>query len=471
MRPLTLPEGKPLEIRLEEDEWQYLKIRMYGKSTPLEVSMRKTKGKAVIYVSKTLTEPTESFYDEVWRKETAIMTEPGLKFKTEWLFVGIKCLVDVQITLSARFGSSNESTKRKIAPGFTLADLDLFRFDETKRLNLGQTVELILKRQKLGLKVSQSSRNFVEENQKVASFRGNSTVREMEERHRLEVLERSVLREEERRGRAEAALKRQEMRKEEQAKAAESQRLKALESSRQQQWLSLLFLSLSCDSLLLRFQVRQSSLKKAQAETRAAMVIQRIYRRCIKHLNPKRLAFQRAAGCVRLFKGLLGPVMMPRATGALMSLFRGSLQSYKVSEKVKKCLGKVVKIQEMWRKFAEKRKKWWEEAELKWMQALRAQAASPTLKKAKKGTKRRRNSLIRSALTDPSLRHRVIQTLWLGKCRRYREGWRRFLGREREGKREGEAAEAVEDDWPPRFPWETSDEDVDKLIEEAVAQS
>jgi len=469
LRPLTLPEGKPLEVRLEEDEWQYLKIRLYGKSTPLQVGMRKTKGKAVIYVSKTLTEPSESLHDEVWRKETAVLTEPGLRFKSEWLFLGIKCFVDVQITLSTHFGSVNESAKRKANPGLALVDLDLFRYDESKRLNLGQTVELILKRQKLGLQVSQSSRNFVEENQKAASFRGNSTsaLRGMEEQHRLKVMEKSIVLAEERRNRAEAALKKQETRKEEQAKEAELQRVKAIESSRHQLWLSLLFLSLSSDSLLARFKVRQSSLKKAQAETRAAMVIQRIYRKCIKHLNPKRLALQRATGCIRLCKGLLGPLMMPRVVGTLMGLFRDSFRSYKVREKVKKCWGEVVKIQEAWRKFGGRRKAWWEEAEQKWILALHSKAASPTLKKGKKGGKGRHNSTLRNALTDSSLRRSVLLTLWLEKCRLYRDGWRTFLGRAREG----EAAEVVEGSGPPEFPWETSDEDVDKLSERAIAQS
>jgi hypothetical protein len=194
LRPLTLPEGKSLEIRLEEDEWQYLKVRIYAKATPLEMKMHRAKGKARVYVSKTVTEPSETFHDEVWRKETATLSEPGLKFKSEWLFLGIKCLEDVQLTLSVRFGNTNEGSKRKKDFGFSLVDLDLFRFDESKRLNLGQTVEMILKRQKMGLAISNSSRNFLEENQKSASSRGTSisVLREQEEQHRLRVMEKSI---------------------------------------------------------------------------------------------------------------------------------------------------------------------------------------------------------------------------------------------------------------------------------------
>ena len=474
LRPLTLPEGKSLEIRLEEDEWQYLKVRIYGKATPMEMKMHRTKGKAKVFVSKTVTEPSETFHDEVWRKETAILTEPGLRFKSEWLFLGIKCLEDVQLTLSVRFGNTNEGSKRKKDLGFSLVDLDLFRFDESKRLNLGQTVEMILKKQKMGLAISNSSRNFLEENQKSASSRGTSVlvIRELEEQHRLKVMEKSIQIAEERRIRAEAAVRKQEIRKEEQAKAAELQRLKDIESSRHQFWLSLTFLALSSEALVARFQVRKSALKKAQAETRAAMVIQRIYRKCIKHLNPKRLALQRAAGCVRLFKAFLSPILMPKTVARLMAVLRDSLRSYRVREKVKKCWAKLAKIQKVWRRFDKKRIWWRKNLEQKWMFALSSQSTSPTFKKAKKGSKRHRDSQVRNVLTDSSLRNSFLQALWLEKCRDYREQLRAFVSRgKEEEKREMEGGEGEESDQLPKFNWETSDEDVNKLNERAIAQS
>ena len=470
LRPLTLPEGKPLDITLEQDDWQYVKIRLYGKPTPLEVNMKKNRGKAVIYVSKSVMEPSESFHDEKWKKETVVVTEPGLRFKSEWMFLGIKCLQDVQITLNIRFGKVNESSKRKNEHSYGLSELDLFRFDEKNRSNLGESVANILKRKKQGLEMSRSSRNFLEENAKMASFRSSWMNREEEETHRLQVLERSIQIAEERRVKAETGLRKQELRRSELLKLAEEQQLHTQQTLCYQNWLSLLSLSLSVFSLQSKFLARKAVLAKAQAESRAALTIQRIYRKCIKHLNPKRLALQRATGGLRLFRGLMGPMLMPKAKFGLLQMFRDSVDSFKVREKVKKCWGNMRKIQRNWRKFDMKRKGWWKEVERKWLAAVQPQANSPTLKKPKKGSKNRRSSMIRNVLTDAGLRHSAMSGLWLEKCRMYRDELREWKRRKTEEQGAGEM-EGREEREGVRFRWETVEEDVERLVEKVSGQT
>lgn len=100
----TLTEFDELEINIQEDNFHYIKIQAKGKKNPLKVYIRKIKGNIVVYSSFTMKRPVYSNCDKTFNSKNFEIRSLDSVFVNEFVYLGIKALVQAKIRISIEFG-------------------------------------------------------------------------------------------------------------------------------------------------------------------------------------------------------------------------------------------------------------------------------------------------------------------------------------------------------------------------------
>ena len=106
-RRLNLVEEKTESCLLDQEEVQYMRVAVGGKPCPLRVMFSRNRGRLVVYVSRTVAEPSETLSDMTIYKDTLKISDPGSKFHTEVVYLGVKALTDSAFTVKVQFGVSD----------------------------------------------------------------------------------------------------------------------------------------------------------------------------------------------------------------------------------------------------------------------------------------------------------------------------------------------------------------------------
>ena len=339
LRPAVLSEDKSVELLLEQEERTYLRVSLSHRRIPLEVSLRYVKGLCVVYVSRTVAEPSESLHDECHRKDTFSVSETGLRFKSEWLYIGLKCLKDAKVILSIRFGANRSSNSHK-GPLVLTDGLETFRKDEIKRQVLDKEVATILQRRKEEFGARFSLQNFISKNKSAAGrFRAISKPI-WDEDHRRAVLERRQVYREKRVESALLSLKRPEMLLERKRKAEEILREKHLRTNREKHWVTGIASAKAISELWTRFELRKISIIDLKRRVKAAIRLQICFKRCIFALDPRQLTLRRAQTALTLFISSTALTVKGQKGDFLGSLLRASWQSQLVKAEFDRFLRK-----------------------------------------------------------------------------------------------------------------------------------
>ena len=225
--------------------------------------------------------------------------------------------------------------------------------------------------------------------------------KEAEKARREQVIERyrEALREKKSRG---VTLKQQKQKRLEAMSKAQQERALQLQTQEEQKtWLALSCLAGASLSLLHELVRRKEIMLETTRKMKAAMILQRCYRKALLTINPKRLVRQRALQHLSLLSNLLGPEVAHSSRCQIYTCIVDSCEANAIGDCTIQFLGRgkryVVRlIQKMWWKFREKQALRMAQLSLLWDTAVKEMTTH--LKTRKKG--KRRGKEQKSPLVD-----------------------------------------------------------------------
>lgn len=327
----TLSETKPAEFSLDPDERQYIRIKTEGLSSPMKVTITRSKGKVVVYVSKSFQEPDERNCEEVHSRDSFTLSEPGLRFKTACMYLGVHCLDEATLTITVSFGHRRRAHHASMTKLPSLTDLGEFRKDDSKRQALSKHVEELLASKNEASKAT--FRDYIRENRaNLGKDEAGNAKKDLEMQRREEALRKHFQNLKDKKARALLLLRRQELRIEAEGKARLELEARQQEQAMQKQWLGLLPFFVSVEVLYANFVTRKANVEEAGRQVKAAMVLQRCYRRVLLQINPKRLIRQHALHHLSIFAKVIGPEIAYESRSKVANMIKDSAEASRVKD-------------------------------------------------------------------------------------------------------------------------------------------
>lgn len=386
-RYCILTDDLPLNLSLETEEWQLVRVPLEGRKTPMQVTIQRIKGKVICYLGRNQ-DPTEHFYDEICSKDTVEVTEIGTHFRLKWLGIGFKSLSEADLSLSVKFGPLPHRRPKPLVRTQVLADLDELRKDENKRQTLFDKVEFLLAQR---AEARRSANNYVLQNILDAGRQRDEVWerRETEKARREQVIERYREGLREKKSRVAMLKQQKQQRLEARAKAQAEQEVQLQTQTEQQTWLALSCLAGASLAWLQELQNRKEKIQEMSRKMGAAMILQRCYRKVLLTINPKRLVRQHAIEHLCLFSGLLGPEAAYNSRTKLLVCIVDSCKANAIGVYIIRFLARgkdytVRLIQRQWWKYKEKQALRMARLSLLWDVAIKEMTASIKVKKKAK---------------------------------------------------------------------------------------
>lgn len=413
---MTLSESKPADLALDENEWQYLKVKLQGLQIPVKVSLHRSKGRLICYLSRTISEPTDFFYDEVHSTDDFLLSEPGLRFKSSWLYLGIKCLEEATFTVTLKFGYVHRTKKRQVGgrPS-AFEDLEELRRDEDKRKELDRKVKEALERRKERWKGKEV--DFVRRNKGEEGLEDREKWREEQIQRRLEAFQRKRAHLHSRKARAIANIQKQELRRQAEAAARLTLQAKLQHEGLQRLWLGLCSFVHASASLHSHWFKAKQAKNEVLKKLSAASIIQRCYRRVRLFVNPKRKIKEMLLHHLMLYRGVFGEVVRAEGKEMVLAAIRGGVRSNEVKNRVLAWYQHskrhtVVRLQRRWRRYRSVRIQRMQALVRLWNEAMGVLQTAP-LEGKKSAKKAKANELKYAALN----RSEVLD-VYIIKCKR-----------------------------------------------------
>lgn len=302
---MSLTEEKPLELNLYEDDWQFIRVRTQARSSPMTVQLSPHTGHVVVYLSKSTTEPRPNNCDLSFTRDLVTYSEGGNKLKSPWIFLGIHCVEETALKLSLRFGKMNR--RQQSEPRLSsLPDLNEFRRDEGKRQALALKVEDLLTQRQAAWTLKYSGKDYIKDNRRYMFLVSDAGKREAETQRRQAAILKRKQWLKEKKMKALLSLRRQELRAEADRRAQLVLEAQQQRQSQQRQWLQWVSVSVALETLWGKFHKRKVTFEVSKRRMKAAMVLQRCYKKVILTVNPKRRIRQHAMHHLKLYLNIVG---------------------------------------------------------------------------------------------------------------------------------------------------------------------
>ena len=120
---LSLQEGKTHEVTLEAEEKMYARISLQGQLCPLVVTINRSRGRLVAYVSKTVQDPMEMICDAKVTGDRIWISDPGIRFRSNTLYICFAAVEECVFSLNVQFGQKKRAvTKEKWKLEFSIRE-------------------------------------------------------------------------------------------------------------------------------------------------------------------------------------------------------------------------------------------------------------------------------------------------------------------------------------------------------------
>ena len=391
---VNLKEGKAFDMPLDQGDRQHFRISTRNSPCPLRIAVKRT-GKTVLYLSRTLMEPSEALYDMTTKGEKLVLSDPGLKFKTESVFLTLIAQEDCKFTILATFGREVQEggkltiRKRNIHRDGTLKVLDEIKKDEKRLMELYSTVEEIEKKRKSAALLRSQSKDFIELNKAVHSPRPE-LYRERLDQLALRTSQAKTLKAihiEAKKGRALAMIYRREQLQEmaRQTRLSAEARLRRQASERKV--VLTVFLTVSMERMYGAFVQGKLRAANEHRKATAAVRIQYQIRKWFNRVDRTGLAFLIVHSAFHLFHQLCSPLLLAESSHIIKMCAADSRSNHKLASVFRTFYRRTVLMQQVWKRYQERLKRQWTEVNNCWAHALDVMKADSLRKKTpgKKG--------------------------------------------------------------------------------------
>lgn len=367
-RRIILTEEKAESCVLDQGEVQYFKVVMAGKPTPLKVTLKRTKGKAVVYVSKAVSEPSELIKDAVYRKDLFTVTEMGAQFRLEAVYFAVQAIGALAFSIYVHFG------RRKIA-----------RSDSSPRSRFQAKEEEKWERysRKQEAKMPSPGRSFIRRNLIIVPTSSPKRIKEtqtrrktIEERRKFASVRRKSI-EADRKRRTFVILHKQEIKQQEleMVEVAAAQVLR--KGNCQKDWVRLMANAAFVEESWERYEKRKFDIGIQAKQRKAAIKIQARFRCFLKGADVPGIAMRHCRTAFLIYFRHTSPPFVQRKRTKLVHFFSISLQNSVIFTAVSCMLHRgdvylVTLVQRKWRKWMQRRQDMLEEMASVWSAVLEA---------------------------------------------------------------------------------------------------
>ena len=331
---VALTEEKEVEVSLDQEEWRFVRIHTLGRSAPMTVFLGRSKGRVVTYLSVSTQEPRPDNTDLTFTRDVITYSEPTSKLKTPNVYLGIHCLKETCLKLNLRFGKTHRRYHSEPRLTSTLPDLKEFRRDEGKRQALNLRVEEAISKRQAAWAIKYAGKDFIRDNRKFLFRSIDFDRKDTETQRRQTALIRRKQCLKDKKTKALEALNKQEIRAnaEKAAKIAAEIRLQI--QTQHQFWLLLIYTSISFDAIWSRFYKRKTTIDTANKRMKAAIVLQRCYKKVILTINPKRSVKLRALHSLIFYKNVCGESEKRKIRIMLKTIISSSSEIHSIRNKI-----------------------------------------------------------------------------------------------------------------------------------------
>lgn len=391
---VNLKEGKGFDMTLDEGDRQHFRIFTRNFPCPLRIALKRS-GKTVLYLSRTLMEPSEALYDMTTKGDKMILSDPGLKFRIESVFLTLIALEDCKFSILATFGREVQEggkltiRKRNIHKDGTLKALDEIKKDEKRLLELYEAVEEIEKKRKNAALIRSQSKDFIELNKAVHSPKPE-LYRERQELLAVRTSQAKTIKArhiEAKKDKALAMIYRREQLQEiaRQTRLAAEARLRRQASERKV--IFVVFFAVSMEGLYGAFVHGKLQAAEEHRKATAAVKIQYQIRRWFNRVDRTGLALLISHSAFNLFHQLCSPLLLAESSRIVKMCAADSRSNHKLASVFRSFYRQSTLVQQVWRKYQVRLRKQWTDLNACWARALDVMKADLMRKKTpgKKG--------------------------------------------------------------------------------------
>jgi hypothetical protein len=143
-KKLILKEGKLFESVLQENENQYLRVFVKDKKCPCHVEIKRISGNVRIFVSRTVAEPNEDMCDCRYTKDIFSISDPGTKFRCEYLHFCIHAVKDSNFSMLVKLGRNEfKSTDNLLVATKPDYSVEALKRDEALRVQFQKELDVV----------------------------------------------------------------------------------------------------------------------------------------------------------------------------------------------------------------------------------------------------------------------------------------------------------------------------------------
>ena len=375
-KKVTLKEGQPVEIILMSETTQFFKVFTKARKCPLRVEITRFKGRLKTYVSREVSEPNETLHDQAFRFDKFQVSDSGLKFRGEQIFIGVFAVTDANFSICVNFG--REKLQKK--------EPETYEAPKTNQ----EKKEFPKETPKSAPKMKTFfGKNFVELNKQVESPLSPKSMRKRKllshkwDLRRKSAVEKRKAQIKEKQEKTIKLLKRHEIRREEERKLREYNEYLQVLKARQRGWLCLIFFSKAMSAFSeMRNQGRSSHLKSLQ-ESAAARKIQKGFKTSTKHLTPEHFALLRARNLLMVFSFQAKPILTSFVNSKLLNCIYDSATNHTLPHSFERLHSKIRLVETTFLEYSKRKSENWETLVKMWDKALEKLITNSTRHKHK----------------------------------------------------------------------------------------
>jgi len=209
---VTLAEGKNYEFLLEAGDWLYARVNVAGQFCPLVVNTARSRGRLVAYSSRSIQEPSAALCDSRYATDRIWISDSSLRFSPASLYLSFHALEESAFSLSLQYGQKKKLSSRE---KWKEAGETVFNQEEWVKLFCQMTAGIREKKTKDFVEINRQVGRSQERPRTEVTQHRQETQRKWRERleakrqHALAQLNRTQLKELQRRAEAERAKERQ----------------------------------------------------------------------------------------------------------------------------------------------------------------------------------------------------------------------------------------------------------------------
>jgi len=443
-RKIVLTDSKPTEILLDYGEVIYVRLATLGQNAPLQVSIRRAKGKVVTFASRSNPEPMEALCEATFRGDSVVISDAAQKFRCKNVYLNITALEDSLFTVRLHFG--------RLRPTFSTTS-------KLPQLPDGEELDWmsLLPQPSVKTRSSRNIRNFVEENR-------NSSPCEQRDKRDWKVRRDAVLRKlrlnrDQKKEKALHLINRREIQRLEKARLAHEAVLRDNREKIEKRWLSYLSFAVIMENLAGKMQLRIAEIAAENKKNAVARKIQRNFRLQLGVSAPN-IALLRFLHSAQLCAHHSFLPLYHRSLWKVYLCVRQAAKNASIRKAMDRFAWALKLLQRNWRLAIKRKRSIFERLAQAWSQAFPLFLDNIGKRKLSRRGKRSSKDLpsARYFAISSAVRQRVLMQYYKAQKQQFRLEVRRFL-------RDRGLIEGLE---APAFALELGEEAINRLIEQAA---